>query len=152
MGAMKQMVRAMVVAVVVAAAMWAVGRVTSERFEEGTDPDDDEFRLMAFLGGKQVRSQATALRAVKAVVRVGGIDLDLSEATLDRDGAHLDIQVTAGGLRVAVDPSWRVYVVQDVSNGEVEVDLPDPDTLPDDAPVLTVQATVSMGGVMIEAG
>lgn len=148
---MKALVRALVVFVILSVAMWVVGRVASERYEDGTEPDDDEFRLMAFLGGKQVRSRAAALRSVKAAVRVGGMDLDLSEATLDAAGAHLDIDVTAGGLRVTVDPSWRVYVVRDVSSGEVEVDLADPDTLPDDAPVLTVQATVRAGGVMIDA-
>lgn len=148
---MKTLLRAVLVTLVISVAMWVVGRIASERFEDGTDPDDDEFRLAAFLNGKDVASHAGALRAASASVRVGGMNLDLSEATLDPDGAHLDLDVLAGGLKVTVHPGWRVYVVEEVSGGGIDIDLPDPDSLPADAPMLTIQATIRAGGVLIEA-
>ena len=82
---------------------------------------------------------------------MGGIDLDLREATLDTQGGHLDIAVTAGGVRVVVPPTWMVVVADDVVGGAIEVDTTPPEDLPPDSPVLTVEATVRSGGVMIEA-
>ena len=132
--------------------MWLAGRRASKRFQGDTTPDDDTFRVMAFLGGAAVASKATALRSIQAKVRVGGMDLDLSGATLSSEGAHIDLDVMAGGVQLTVPDWWRVYVVQHVDKGEVEVDVPDPETLPADAPILTVQADVKAGGVVIRAG
>jgi len=42
-------------------------------------------------------------------------------------------------------------VVQHVEKGEVEVDVPDPESLPNDAPILTIQAEVKAGGVTIKS-
>jgi predicted membrane protein len=135
----------------VSVAMWLAGRRASKRFQGDTKPDDDSFRVMAFLGGAAVASKATALRSVQAKVRMGGMDLDLTGATLSSEGAHIDLDVKAGGVELTVPAEWRVYVVQHVVKGEVEVDVPDPETLPADAPILTVQADVKAGGLVIRA-
>jgi hypothetical protein len=54
-------------------------------------------------------------------------------------------------MRVAVPPTWKVYVADDVRGGAVEVNTPSPEELDGDAPVLTVEAVVRSGGVVIEA-
>ena len=149
---MKRLFRVLITFAAVSVAMWLAGRRASKRFQGDTTPDDDAFRVMAFLGGAAVASKATALRSIQAKVRVGGMDLDLSGATLSSEGAHVDLDVMAGGVQLTVPDWWRVYVVQHVDKGEVEVDVPDPETLPTDAPILTVQADVKAGGVVIRAG
>ena len=134
-------------------AMWVVGQILSKNYEgQESDADADDFRVGAMLGGRQVVSTATALRSVEMKVFMGGVDLDLRDATLAPRGAHLSLNVTAGGVRVAVPPTWLVVVADDVVGGAVEVDTTPADDLPTDAPVLTVEATVRSGGVMIEAG
>jgi len=148
---MKRLSRSLITVIAVTTAMWLVGREMAKRFQGDTHPDDDSFRVMALLGGSSIASHAAALRSVQAKVRAGGIDLDLTGATLSPEGAHLDIDVMAGGMEVNVPAGWRVYVVQHVQNGEVEIDVADPETLPTDAPILTVQAEVRAGGVTIKA-
>jgi hypothetical protein len=147
----KRLFRVLITFVAVSVAMWLAGRRASKRFQGDTTPDDDSFRVMALLGGAAVASKATALRSVQAKVRLGGMDLDLTGATLSPEGAHVDLDVRAGGVQLTVPAEWRVYVVQHVDKGEVEVDVPDPETLPADAPILTVQAEVKAGGLVIRS-
>lgn len=149
---MKRLIKVLVTFMALSAAMWLAGRRVSRKFQGATSPDDDSFRVMAFMGGAAVASKATALRSVQAKVVVGGMDLDLTGATLAPEGAHVELEVKAGGVQVSVSPTWRVYVVHHVDKGEVEVDVPDPDTLPGDAPILTIQAEVKAGGVVIRTG
>lgn len=133
-------------------AMWAVGQVLSKSFEGDSDPDGDEFRVGAIVGGRQITSRASALRLIAAKVVMGGVDLDLRGATLDPRGGHISLSVAAGGVRISVPPTWLVVVADDVVGGAVDVDTTPPEDLPPDAPVLTVEATVRSGGVMIESG
>jgi hypothetical protein len=136
----------------IGAGIWGVGRVLSKDFEGDSDPDEDEFKVGAIIGGRQVVSRAGSLRLVTTKVVLGGIDLDLRATTLDQNGGHLSIDVTMGGVRVEVPPTWMVVVADDVVGGGIEVDTTPPEDLPADAPVLTVEATVRNGGVMIESG
>ena len=149
----RRLIKFLVAFFAVGVAMWVVGQILSENYEgDEADSDADEFRVGAVLSGKQVVSRAKALRSIETKVFMGGVDLDLRDATLAPRGAHLSLNVTAGGVRVAVPPTWLVVVADDVVGGAVEVDTTPADDLPTDAPVLTVEATVRSGGVMIEAG
>lgn len=132
-------------------AFWLVGRFASKSLEGETTPDDDEFKIAGFLGGRAVVSHATSLRQATAQAMLGGIDLDLRNASLDPAGAHLTLKVTVGGMRVALPPTWKVYVAQEVVGGAVEVDVPDPEDLAQDAPVLTIAAVARSGGIVIQA-
>ena len=130
--------------------LWAVGQVLARRRTVG-DEASDEFELAAYFGGAQRRSTATSLR--RGVVRVccGGVDLDLREAALDPSGATLELSATWGGVNVVVPPGWRVLVEDRSSLGGVDVRVPSPEELPDDAPELRVDVTARMGGVAIKA-
>jgi hypothetical protein len=132
-------------------ALWVLGRIASKVAEGETTPDDDEFQVFGFLGGKAVTSRARSLRRASAQVVIGGIDLDLRQARLDPAGAHLELRVTGGGMHVTVPPTWKVFVAEDVNGGAVEIDVPPPNTLEGDAPALTIEAVVRSGGVVIEA-
>jgi len=132
-------------------AIWFVGRAASKAFEGESTPDDDEFQVMGFLGGRAVTSRAKSLRRANVQAMVGGIDLDLRRAHLDPAGGHLSLKVTVGGMRVTLPPTWKVFVAEDVQGGAVEVDVPTPEELGDDAPALTIEAVVRSGGIVIEA-
>jgi hypothetical protein len=148
---MRRLARLLFRFVILWSAMWIVSRIASRAFEGETTPDDDEFRVLGFLGGRAVASRAASLRRATVQATLGGIDLDLRSAVLDPAGAHLELRVTGGGMRVAVPPTWKVYVADDVRGGAVEVNTPSPEELDGDAPVLTVEAVVRSGGVVIEA-
>ncbi len=148
---MRRLLKTFIKFLVISALLRLVGAIASRALEGGTDPDDDDFRLAAILDGRQANSESAGLRSITITSLMGGIDLDLTEATLAEGGAHLDARIVMGGTRVVVPGSWRVYTVEDVKGGGVEVQVADPDELPDDAATLTVAARVRAGGMLIEA-
>ena len=148
---MRTLARAFVKFLVVTTVMRLVGMVISRAYEgEGTASDDD-FKLMALMSGRLLTSEATSLRTGTAVAAMGGIDIDLTGATLDPGGAHVSLKAYLGGIRMSVPATWKVYVDEDLRAGWIELDTPDPDTLPADAPRLTVEAIARSGGIMIES-
>lgn len=131
--------------------MRLVGMAVSRAYEgEGTASDDD-FKLMALLSGRLLMSESDALRTGTAVAALGGVDIDLREATLDPGGAHISLKAYMGGIRMNVPADWKVYIDEDVRAGGVESETTDPETLPDDAPRLTVEAIARSGGILIES-
>lgn len=148
---MRKALRALVKFIVITTAMRLVGMAISRAYEgEGTASDDD-FKLMALMSGRLLISESTSLRTGTAVAAMGGIDIDLREATLDPGGAHVALKTYMGGIRMNVPPGWKVYVHEDMRAGGIEVETPDPETLPDDAPRLTVEAIARSGGILIES-
>jgi hypothetical protein len=80
---------------------------------------------------------------------MGGMKVDLRDATLDPSGATLDLDVTMGGVEVAVPEGWAVEIDGQSRLGGIDTHLDDPADLPDDAPVLRVRTRMVMGGAMV---
>jgi hypothetical protein len=132
------------------AAMSGLGLFLARRFERGEGyADADDFRIAAIWGGREFTSASVGLHSGWAVAVLGGISLDLRDATLDPAGASLALRATAGGISVTVPDDWRVFVEREVLGGAVEVRVPEPETLPEDAPTLHVSATVRSGGIVV---
>lgn len=112
----------------------------------------DEFRVAAILGGKRFRSTARRLRAGSVVASMGGVELDLRDATLDPDGATLDVDATMGGVQIMVPPNWAVEIDKQALAGGVEARVTARESLPEDAPHLHVRAAVRMGGALVTTG
>lgn len=145
---MRVLVIAVVKVIVVLAGLWAVGQVLARRRTVGDDTSD-EFAIAVYVGGVQRACKATSLRRGSVSVVLGGVDLDLREATLDASGADLDLSATLGGVNVTVPSDWRVVVDDRARLGGVEALVTDPEELPDDAPLLRVVAYARLGGVSI---
>ena len=128
--------------------VWLAGQLRVRRIQEG-DEESDTFTVAAMMGGKQFRSRATSLRSGRAIVQMGGLDVDLRQATLDPAGARLEVKASLGGVRVLVSENWRVVVTADTKKGELEVDVKDPDDLPEDAPRLTIDMVIRGGGGLV---
>ena len=146
---MKRILRALVVIAVFSVAAQLVGQRLRRDYEGDTTPEDDEFRVAGILGGADVSSTASALRSVGVKAAFGGVAIDLSGATLAAEGGEIDIHVSLGGVALTVSPDWRVDVESALSGGDVATDLPDPETLPADAPTLTVRVAGRGGGVAV---
>lgn len=127
------------------------GRVLSKRLERG-DEHSDDFQVAAVLGGKKFRSQARGLRSGTVISSLGGVDLDLRDATLDPDGASLELKATMGGFQVTVPSEWAIDLQDDSVAGGFEVDVTPPEDLPEDAPKLHIHAVATMGGGKITSG
>ena len=145
---MRVLVIVVVKVVAVLAGLWAVGQVLARRRTVG-DETSDEFAIAVFVGGLQRVCKATSLRSGSVSVVLGGVELDLREATLAPGGADLDLSATLGGVNVTVPSDWRVVVEDRATLGGVEALVTDPEELPDDAPLLRVAAGARLGGVSI---
>ena len=127
---------------------WVVAQVFSRRLSRG-DEHTDEFQVAAICGGRRFQSRAEHLRRGSVVASMGGVDLDLRDATLDAAGATLDVTATMGGVHVVVPETWAVDVDKSGRAGGVEARVTPRTSLPADAPRLHVNAVVRMGGTMV---
>jgi hypothetical protein len=112
----------------------------------GTE-QDDSFSLVAVIGGRNFESSAEHLADGSALAFMGGIEMDLSGATL-APGAKLDLRAFMGGIGVSVPPSWRIEVIATERMGEVVSALDDNDQN-GEGPLLLVYASATMGGISI---
>lgn len=129
---------------------WLAGLALANKLTQG-DEDSDDFQLASIMGGKEFHSHAQHLRSGTVITSLGGIELDLREATLDPSGANLELRTTMGGVEVRVPQYWVVEVDQDALGGELQVDVTSAEDLPEDAPQLHIHAVTRIGGGLVTA-
>ena len=147
---MRRLARAFIKILVISAVLKGIGMAASRAFEGESTASDDDFKLMVLMDGRELTSEATSLRTGSAIAAVGGIDIDLRDAKLDPGGAHIALKAYMGGIRLVVPDTWKVYVDEDTCAGGIEVKTPDPNTLGDDSPRLTLETVACAGGILIE--
>jgi hypothetical protein len=125
-----------------------VGQLVAKRMTFG-DESSDAFRLAAIGGGKELKSRATALRSAAALAVMGGVEIDLREATLAPGGATLDVTAVMGGVEVRLPPGWVVGVENHGKMGGVETRLTESADHQEGAPTLQVSTNAWLGGVEI---
>ncbi|MEE8330520.1 MAG: LiaF domain-containing protein [Acidimicrobiia bacterium] len=125
-----------------------VGTIVSRKLTRG-DEDSDDFQVAAVFGGKQFRSHADHLKSGTVIASLGGVELDLRDATIDSEGATLELKATMGGVQAIVPEGWAVDVDETATAGGVEVKVTPLEDLPEDAPKLHIDATARMGGVLV---
>lgn len=129
----------------VAAAAAVVKRALPSR----GDADSDEIALVAIFDGVALASRATAFRGGSLFAWYGGIEVDLREAELAAEGAHLDLHALYGGIEVKVPAGWRVQSNLRALAGGIDVPVSEPDD--PDAPTLTLDGFAAFGGVAVGA-
>jgi len=130
------------------AAATVAGQLLARRRTWGED-DADDVSMATCFGGIDRSLNGDAVRHVSASAWLGGIDLDLREATLAPEGADVELEAVMGGIKLTVSPEWHVEVERDVSAGGVEERVTAPEELPSNAPILHVVARARMGGVLV---
>ena len=80
---------------------------------------------------------------------MGGVDVDLRDATLDPTGATVELSAVMGGIQLTVPDTWAVDVDAETLAGGFEANVTPVDQLPDDAPKLRVHAVARMGGALV---
>ena len=110
------------------------------------DESSDQLALVAIFDGVELANRSTAFRGGSVLAWFGGVDLDLSGATLG-PGATLEVRAVMGGIRVTVPPTWRIESAATAFLGGIDVAGP-PSEDPA-APTLTITGMCVMGGVAI---
>jgi heme A synthase len=121
--------------------------VARRRLPTYGDQDSDTFALVAAMDGVDFASRADALAAGSGTAVAGGIEIDLTEASL-ADTATLVLTAVMGGIDVVVPQEWRVEMSSSVFMGGTD-NLTDPDATADDAPLLLVDARAYLGGIAV---
>jgi predicted membrane protein len=76
--------------------------------EHHSSRQDANFRSKAFLSGIDRRISSSDFRRGEASAILGGIDLDLREATMQGNEATLDISAIMGGVDIRIPRDWTV--------------------------------------------
>jgi hypothetical protein len=113
------------------------------------DVESDEVALVAIFGGIELESHAVAFRGGSMFAWFGGIAVDMREAKLAAEGAHLDLHALNGGIAVKVPSGWRVQSNLQAMAGGVDVRVSEPDD--PSAPTLTLDGFAAFGGVSVSA-
>jgi len=142
--------RAFMVFMGISVMAWVASLVISNKLTRG-DESSDDFRVATIMNGGEFRSHAANLRSGTAITIMGGVRIDLRDATLDPSGASLELSTMVGGLEVLVPKHWAVEVDQEVSGGESKVNVTPLEELPEDAPRLRIHAVLRLGGAEITA-
>jgi hypothetical protein len=108
------------------------------------DPEADEVVLVAIFGPLEFASSARHFRGGTVETWFGGGVVDLSDATLDPDGADLTLRAVFGGGQIIVPDGWRVTVAMRGLGG-VGDGRPTDEEAPD-GPELRIDASVLFGG------
>ena len=127
---------------------YVAGRVIEKKMVSG-DEGSDDFKIAAICNGRKFHSRATHLRSGAVVAGMGGMDVDLRDATLDPTGATVQLNAMMGGIQLTVPDTWAVDVDAETLAGGFEANVTPVDQLPDDAPKLRVHAVTRMGGALV---
>ncbi|MGH2585334.1 MAG: hypothetical protein ACRDJE_10515 [Dehalococcoidia bacterium] len=116
------------------------------------DETSDEIALAAAGRGIELKSRAAAFRGGSARAIMGGLQLDLREATLAPDGARLEVRAIMGGAEILVPEAWplRIIAARGLMGG---VDYPEAAKAATDVdgPVLELSLLAIMGGIEVKA-
>lgn len=130
---------------------WA-GMITSaaivkQAFPSQGDEESDELRLVAIQDGIDLKSRAQAFRGGSMLAWLGGISVDLREATLAPD-ARLEVGSLFGGIAIRVPPGWWIESkVKAIGGGVTVPEAPEAE----DAPTLRLEGFTAFGGIAVQA-
>lgn len=131
----------------VALGVWLLVRRPASRPGNTASPDE-RIDTVAVFSGRRVVNTAPRFRGGSATAVFGGVEVDLTGATID-EVAVLDAVALFGGIDVEVPPGWRVVVDGPVVFGGHESHVPPPTQ--DGAPTLHVRGTAIFGGIDVKA-
>ena len=106
--------------------------------------ETQEIDLVTIFGGEHLVSSADPFYGGKILTMFGGTLLDLRKVTPAPTGVYIDIAVFMGGLSLVVPQGWRVDYQGTMYGGGF--DDATETTADPDAPVVTVDGTIVMGG------
>lgn len=108
----------------------------------------DTVNSFNLFSGSELASQSATFQGGRIGAVFGGAELDLTNAT-PAPGATLDVFTAFGGVEVTVPRGWRVDINGFPVFGGYE-NATAKDELSENAPVLTIDATVLFGGLDVK--
>ncbi len=75
---------------------------------EDIDPEEQEIKLFAFMGGGDLKYHSRRLRSGEVMAIWGGYEIDFSEADMEGDSMQLNLYCIMGGIEITVPANWKV--------------------------------------------
>lgn len=115
--------------------------------EQTAESTASELNLSAILGGSQHKYSAGDFKNANITAIMGGVNLDLRDAGMQRGTATVDVFVFMGGLELFVPPDWTVesHVTPLLGGFEDKTNHPKEATKR-----VIIRGTVIMGGVDVK--
>ncbi len=123
-------------------------QIAKQLIPEVGDEDSDVFQVVTMTGGRNWVGKAEALRSGTVITGMGGMEMDLTQVTLDPAGAHLRVVTIMGGIEIRVPRGWNVELKGWAFMGG-HANSARKQEIPDDAPHLIIEASTVMGGVAV---
>jgi len=108
--------------------------------------DSRNFNELAVLGGVKKRDLSSDFAGGKASAVMGGVELDLRNATMEREEALLEVSSVMGGVKIRVPNSWTIVSHVDTILGGFQDNTRHPR---EEEHRLVIDGTVFMGGLEI---
>lgn len=105
-----------------------------------------DFREVAVMGGVQRKNVSSDFRGGEATAVMGGIDIDLRDAVMERSEAVLDVSSVMGGVKIRVPETWTVVSRVNTIMGGFKDDTRRPRS---DEHRLILKGTLLMGGLKV---
>lgn len=142
---MKRLMRPLLFLAAFQIVMMVLGRVLRGRFLS-QEIGEGQINAVGVAGGAEEKVTSSDFRGGYLRAVMGGVELDLTEATVENSPATLETTIVMGGAEIRVPQEWRVKVdtrtvMAGVHNAHVSEDS-DEDEIPD----LVLTGKVVMGG------
>jgi len=108
--------------------------------------NESTFSSTAVLGGIERRNSSSAFRGADASAFMGGVNLDLRDATMEGGEARIQVSAIMGGIEIRIPRTWTVINHVSPVLGGVE----DHTRSGGGNKRLVIEGTVFMGGLNIE--
>ena len=126
--------------------------ILSRRSGLGRAGADDGNTLVAtgIFGGPDVASTSQNFRGASLTAVFGGVTLDLRGARPAPEGAAITATCAFGGIDILVPHGWRIAIRTTPIFGGVSDKTDHTESLPEDAPVLRIDALTVFGGLDVK--
>ena len=114
--------------------------------DEKSVTGDPSFSDLAIMGGVKRTNLSKDFRSGEATAVMGGVDIDLRDAVMDRSEAVLDVSSVMGGVQIRVPKDWSVVSHVNTIMGGFKDDTRHPSN---EDHRLVLKGTVVMGGIKI---
>lgn len=135
--------------VIIAAGVWVLLQNRMSRRSAAPDVGQDSVNVSALFSGSVQRITSQSFQGGNVSATFGGVELDLRGARL-AENSVLNVNVFAGGVELRVPDEWLVNVNGSPVLGAIECSKPQPAGT-EDAPTLTINASVTLGGLDIKS-
>ena len=135
--------------VIIGAGLWILFHNRVSHRSTAAEVGQDSINVSALFSGSVQRITSQSFQGGNVSATFGGVELDLRGARL-AENSVLNVNVFAGGVELRVPDEWLVNVNGSPVLGAIECSKPQPAGT-EDAPTLTINASVTLGGLDIKS-